>query len=469
MAPSGLSPPASRQAFSQKVEGKTLVTHPENQAWQTVLQLVRASDGGSALQDLLPTLEAAFLSPEILDIRSPAPLPRPTRDRLCGAIARAAAQVWGKDLNVRLRTAPSGQLNLPFSRRAETEPHEQLRLNPAYTFDNFVVAPSNRLAHAACIAAGEAPGKAYNPLFLHGTVGLGKSHLLQAICHRLLARQGDIKILYLSCESFINQFIASVERGELDDFRYRYRHLDVLVIDDVHFLADKERTQEEFFHTFNTLYQAQRQVILSSDSPPHEIPHLEERLVSRFKWGLVARLDRPSFETRVAIVTKKARLRDVELPDAVARYIARAVDTNIRELEGAVTRVAAHANLTHVPITLELAGEVLADSLPRRPRQITVPEIIDAVTEHFGVRVSDLQGKKRNKSIALPRQVCMYLARQLTKLSLEEIGGYFGGRDHTTVLHADRKIQENVKDDSDFCAGIDKLLQEITRGTHAQL
>jgi len=442
------------------------VTQADHQAWQTVLERLGASDAGAGLQDLLPTLEAEFLSPSLLDVRSAAALPRAARNRLRGALARVAAEVWGRVVDVQLRAGAPGQLNLPFSRRAETEPHEQLRLNPAYRFENFVVAPSNRLAHAACVAVCEAPGKAYNPLFLHGTVGLGKSHLLQAICHRLLARQGDIKILYLSCESFINQFIASVERGELDDFRYRYRHLDVLVIDDVHFLAEKERTQEEFFHTFNTLYQAQRQVILSSDSPPQEIPHIEERLVSRFKWGLVARVDRPSFETRVAIVTKKARLRDVELPDAVARYIARAVDTNIRELEGAVTRVAAHAKLTHVPITLELAGEILADSLPRRPREIAVPEIIQAVTQHYGVRVSELQGKKRNKSIALPRQVCMHLARRLTKLSLEEIGGYFGGRDHTTVLHADRKIDDGAKADDELGATLAELTRQITRGTH---
>lgn len=438
------------------------MTSCDGPAWEQVLQLVRDSDADPRVQRLLTSLKAQEVSPGLLDVRSPAGLPDETCDLLRGALADAASRAWGRNVDVQVHAGgAAGQLDLPFSRRARTEPHEQLRLNPSYTFDNFVVAPSNRLAHAACVAVCEAPGKAYNPLFLHGTVGLGKSHLLQAICHRLLDREGRINILYLSCESFINQFIASVERGEIEDFRYRYRHLDVLVIDDVHFLADKERTQEEFFHTFNTLYQSQRQVILSSDSPPHEIPHLEERLVSRFKWGLVARLDRPSFETRVAIVAKKARIRGVELPDEVIRYVARIIDTNVRELEGAVTRIAAQSSLTKVPITLEMAREVLADALPREPRLVSVPAIIDAVTRRFGVRISDLQGKKRNKSVTLPRQICMHLARRLTKLSLEEIGGYFGGRDHTTVLHAERKIEDALKGDAELRGTIDALVQDI--------
>jgi chromosomal replication initiator protein len=249
------------------------------------------------------------------------------------------------------------------------------------------------------------------------------------------------------------------------EFRHRFRHLGVLVIDDIHFLADKERSQEEFFHTFNALYQAQRQVILSSDSPPQDIPRLEERLASRFKWGLVARIEKPCFETRVAIVVKKARPRGLEMPDEVARYIARVIDTNVRELEGAVVRVAAQVTLSGQPVTLELAREVLADSLPKQPRLLTVPEIIGAVTRKFGVRVSDLQGKRRNKSVALPRQVCMHLARRLTKLSLEEIGGYFGGRDHTTVLHAERKVEEALRGDAELKAILDALVGELAGGS----
>ena len=443
------------------------MTRNDADSWQAVLQLVRSADADAGLQATLSSLEAAFVAPGLLEISSPGTVPTDVRDRLRGAISEAASRVWGRRISVRLDPPlAGGQLDLPFRRRAATLPHEQLRLNPNYTFDNFVVAPSNRLAHAACVAICEAPGKAYNPLFLHGTVGLGKTHLLQAICHRLLNRHTDFKILYLSCESFVNQFIASVERGEIEDFRYHYRHLDVLVVDDIHFLAEKERTQEEFFHTFNTLYQAQGQVILSSDSPPREIPHLEERLISRFKWGLVARLDKPGFETRVAIVTKKARMRGVALPEDVTRYVARSIDTNIRELEGAVTRVAAQATLTGAAITLDMARRVLADTLVRRPHATTVPEIMGAVTRHFSIRVADLQGKKRNQSIALPRQICMYLARERTKLSLEEIGGYFGGRDHTTVLHATRKIEDHLKNNGDLRATIDSLLEEIGAPPH---
>jgi len=442
------------------------MTRSDYESWESVLELLRSSEADPQVQSMLPELQPEFVSPQVLSIKSPATLADDARDRLQGVLAEMASQVWGREITVQvLPTLPGadteGQLRLPFARRAATEPHEQLRLNPNYIFDNFVVAPSNRLAHAAAVAICDAPGKAYNPLFLHGTVGLGKSHLLQAICHRLLQKNPEANILYLSCESFVNQFIASVERGELEDFRYRYRHLDVLVIDDIHYLADKERTQEEFFHTFNTLYQAQRQVILSSDSAPQEIPHLEERLISRFKWGLVARIDRPSFETRVAIVTKKARIRGVELPDEVTQYIARTIDTNVRELEGAVTRVAAQAMLTGAAITLDMARDVLADAVSQAPQEVTVNQIMDVVTRHFSIRIADLQGKKRTQSVALPRQICMHLARVLTRHSLEEIGGYFGGRDHTTVLHADRKIADELKTNAELRATIDALTSAI--------
>ena len=248
---------------------------------------------------------------------------------------------------------------------AQETPSAPLRdtpaLNPLYTFDNFVTGPCNRLAHAAALAVADLPGRTYNPLFVHASVGLGKSHLLQAICHRILADQPDRSLAYMSCEDFVNRFITAIERGQTEQFRQRFRHLGVLVIDDIHFLADKDRTQEEFFHTFNTLYQAQKQVVLSSDSPPHEIPSLEERLVSRFKWGLVVRVDRPSFETRVAIVQKKARLRGRDIPEDVIRYIANVVDTNNRELEGAVVRVLGYASLCNREVDLALAKEALRD------------------------------------------------------------------------------------------------------------
>ena len=331
------------------------------------------------------------------------------------------------------------------------EGDQPLTLNPDYTFENFVVGSCNGLPHAACVAVAEHPGQAgYNPLFIHGGVGLGKTHLLQAVCQHVLARQGESRILYLSCDSFINQFINAIETGDMNQFRYRYRHSDLLVIDDIHFLAGKDRTQEEFFHTFNTLYQGHKQIILSADCPPSEIPELEERLVSRFNWGLVARIDKPCYETRVAILQKKAKMRGLTLPDDVLCYVASKVDSNTRELEGAVTKIQGMATLQAGRIDMELAKAALGDSTNPDQRRITIQQILDAVTKYYNVRLSDLQSKKRHKSIAFPRQVCMYLARKYTRYSLEETGGYIGGRDHTTVLHAVRTVDEAMKSNTEI-------------------
>jgi chromosomal replication initiator protein len=320
-------------------------------------------------------------------------------------------------------------------------------LNPDYVFENFVTGPCNRLPHAASVAVSEQPGKAYNPLFIHGGVGLGKTHLLQAICQQVLERASEKRILYLSCDSFINQFITAIESGDMNTFRYRYRHVDMLVIDDIHFLAGRDRTQEEFFHTFNTLYQGHKQIILSADCPPSEIPELEERLVSRFNWGLVARIEKPCYETRVAILQKKARLRGLSLPDEVVCYIAAKVENNTRELEGAITKIQGMSTLQEGKIDLDLARAALGESGSADKKRITIQNILDAVTKYYNVRLSDLQSKKRHKSIAFPRQVCMFLARKHTRYSLEEIGGYFGGRDHTTVLHAVRTVESDCKED----------------------
>ncbi len=349
-----------------------------------------------------------------------------------------------------------------------------LPLNPDYVFENFVSGPCNRLPHAACVAVAEQPGKRYNPLFIHGDVGLGKSHLLQAVCQSVLERDPGKRILYLSCDSFINQFITAIENGDMNTFRFRYRHVDILVIDDIHFLAGRDRTQEEFFHTFNTLYQLHKQIILSADCPPSEIPELEERLVSRFNWGLVARIEKPCFEMRVAILQKKARLRGMTLPDDVVCYVAAKVENNTRELEGAITKIQGMAmlqatqphtgatnGLEPVVIDLELARAALGESAAAGQKLITIQQILDAVTKYYSVRVSDLQSKKRHKSIAFPRQVCMYLARRVTRYSLEEIGGYFGGRDHTTVMHAVRTITEQIASNADVGGQITQLEGKI--------
>ena len=335
--------------------------------------------------------------------------------------------------------------------------YDDVILSPDYVFDNFVTGPCNRLAHSASVAVAEKPGRAYNPMFIHGGCGLGKTHLLQATCQDILRRAPDCRILYLSCDTFINHFMDCVQNGDMSEFRYRYRHVDVLVIDDIHFLTRRDRTQEEFFHTFNTLFQANKQIILSSDAPPNEIPDLEDRLVSRFNSGLVARVDKPCYETRIAIVAKKAKLRGITLPETVVQYIARRVESNTRELEGAITKIQGYAMLNGGKYDMDVARSALGDIIPASERVVTVQQIVDAVTKFYNVRLADLQSKKRHKSIALPRQVCMFLARQKTRYSLEEIGGYFGGRDHTTVMHAIRTITDHRNTDPTFAAQLERI------------
>ncbi len=325
--------------------------------------------------------------------------------------------------------------------------NSDIGLNPKYTFDNFVVGPCNRFAHAAAVGAAESPGKAYNPFFLHGSVGLGKTHLLQSLCFALLDRDPRTRILYLSCETFVNHFISALENGDLQKFRNKYRNVDVLVVDDIHVLANKDRTQEEFFHTFNTLYQSGRQIVLSSDSPPKDIPSLQERLVSRFKWGLVTEIEPPCYETRMAILKRKSREKGREIPDDVARLLAERIDSNIRELEGAVTKLIGYAGLSGQPVTAELAREALRDIFVTRKGQPSMEDILGLVTERFGVKLSELQSRKRTNAIAYPRQIAMYLARRITRHSLEEIGGFFGGRDHSTVLYAVAKVDRLVLED----------------------
>ena len=336
-------------------------------------------------------------------------------------------------------------------------------LHPDYTFDNFVVGPSNRLAHASCVAVSQSLGATYNPLFLYGNAGLGKTHLLHAVCHEIRHRSNGASIQLLSCEEFVNRFIRAIEQGNISSFHSQFRTVDALVIDDVQFLREREQSQEEFFHTFNAIYNNGRQIILSADSPPAEIPSLEDRLVSRFNWGLVARIDPPSYETRVAIVQKKAHLRGLQVGDEIAEYIARQVQANIRELEGALTTIYALATTTHEPVTLELAQRALEGQIRLATRRITVMDIVEVVAKHFDVRLTDLQSKRRSQSITVPRQICMYLARLLTKHSLEEIGGHLGGRDHTTVMHACAKIDEEKQSDPQMQALLAELTKQITQ------
>lgn len=336
-----------------------------------------------------------------------------------------------------------------------------LVLNPDYSFDNFVVGPGNRLAHAAALAVAKNPGRAYNPFFVHGSVGLGKTHLLQSICLAIKTERPEAVIYYTSCEGFVTQFMDAVAAGQMSRFRYKFRHVDVLVVDDIHFLAQRERTQEEFFHTFNALYQSHKQLVLSSDAPPEQIPDLEARLVSRFKSGMVAPLSPPCYETRVEILRNKARVRGFELPEDVACFIATRIDSNIRELEGAISQLQVLASVEGRPIDLTLAREALGGGEAGSQPKIQVQTIINAVTDYFGVKITDLQSKRRQRSIAQPRQVCMWLARRHTRYSLEEIGGYFGGRDHTTVMHAVRTVDDRCETDQEFAAVVRQLEDRI--------
>ena len=333
-------------------------------------------------------------------------------------------------------------------------------LNPNYTFDRFVVGPCNRLAHASALAIGENPGHAYNPLFVHGNVGLGKTHLLQAICHTVLRRDPNARVLYMSCENFTNSYIQAIQAHQIDSFREYHRGADVLVIDDIQFLANKEKTQDEFFHTFNALFDGQRQIVLSSDRPPVEIPTIEERLVSRFKWGLVAEVEAPCIDTRKAIVSNKAAGRGVDLPEEVAQFLAERVTSNIRELEGAVIKVVGFSAITDQPITLALAERCLR-GMPMRRAQVTSEEVMALITGEFAIMARELIGKSRTQAVSMPRQIAMFLLREHTESSLEDIGKIFGNRDHTTVIYAVNKVRERSTKDRMFKELLDGLSSRL--------
>jgi chromosomal replication initiator protein len=335
-------------------------------------------------------------------------------------------------------------------------------LNPRYTFDAFVVGSSNQFAQAACQAVAELPSKAYNPLFIYGGVGLGKTHLLHAVGHQSVRLFPGMTVVYLSSERFTNELINAIRYDRTGEFRARYRTIDLLMIDDIQFISGKERTQEEFFHTFNDLYESRKQIIVSSDSSPKDIPEIEERLRSRFEWGLIADIQPPDFETRVAILKKKAALDRVKLPDDVAYLIASRVKSNIRELEGSLTRMIAFCALTGREMTVDLAQEVLSDLWGEEEKIISIDQIQRKVCDFFGIKMSDLKAQNRTKAIAFPRQIAMYLSRQLTHASLSEVGRAFGGKDHTTVLHAVDKIQNLLQEDPKLRKIVDGLIQGIT-------
>jgi chromosomal replication initiator protein len=334
-------------------------------------------------------------------------------------------------------------------------------LNPRYTFDSFVVSSCNQFAHAAAMAVAEQPSSAYNPLYVYGGVGLGKTHLMHAIGNRVLRSKGGVRHLYISTETFMNELINSIRFEKTIDFKERYRKVDVLLIDDIQFLAGKERTQEEFFHTFNALYESQKQIVITSDCPPRDIPTLEERLRSRFEWGLIADIQPPDLETKVAILKKKAEAENVQLPEDVAHFIAGRVRSNIRELEGSLIRLVAYASLTGRPIDLVMAQDTLKDLMDDRGRTVTMEAIQKLVAAHFHIKTIELKSRNNSKHISFPRQVAMFLCKRLTDKSLPAIGGAFGGKHHTTVLHAIRKIEAMRERDKEFARVLGGFLESF--------
>lgn len=342
---------------------------------------------------------------------------------------------------------------------------QNANLNPRYTFDTFVVGNNNNLAHAASLAVAESPGEIYNPLFIYGGVGLGKTHLMQSIAHFILSNNPDSKILYVTSEKFTNELIDAIRNKNnvtTTEFREKYRNNDVLLIDDIQFIIGKESTQEEFFHTFNTLYEAKKQIIISSDRPPKEIETLEDRLRSRFEWGLTVDIQQPNYETRMAILRKKEEIEGFNIDNEVIKYIASNIKSNIRELEGALTKVVAFSKLNKVPINIDMAEEALKDLIsPNAPKEITPQLIINIVSEHFGITSLDIMGQKRNKELVFPRQIAMYLCDDMTNESLQNIGKALGGRDHSTVIHGIDKIKDQIKSNDTLKNTIEVLKKKI--------
>ena len=362
-----------------------------------------------------------------------------------------------------LPPASNPPVKLPVIEPAPVEEAEspQGALAPRYSFDTFIVGSSNLFAHAACRAVAEAPSRSYNPLFIYGGVGLGKTHLMHAIGHYVLTHLNNLKLTYISSERFMNEMINAVRYDRILDFRERYRSVDVLLVDDVQFLAGKEGTQTEFFHTFNALYDAQKQIVISSDCPPHEIPSLEERLRSRFEWGLIADIQPPDLETKVAILRKKAETEGIPLPDNVAIYIASKIKSNIRELEGSLIRLIAYASLTGREISLPLAQDVLRNVLQNDDKAITIEIIQKFVSDYYQLKVGELKSRNNSKSVAMPRQIAMYLCKSLTNASLPEIGKSFGGKHHSTVIHSIRKVEDMRKRNGDFNTLINNFMESF--------
>ena len=430
-------------------------------AWQEAQSYLKNRLGETIFDTWIVPLKAKEVDKNTLCLEAPDIFFRDWVEKHYNSLIQEAFNSSGNKIAVSIGCS-SAKIQTPPAPVKLPEQAQILNINSRYTFENFVVGPSNRHAHAYSLAVADAPAKAYNPLFIYGGVGLGKTHLIQAICHHIKnnAKQ-NTKVCYLSSEKFTNELIDAIQHHSTAAFRQKYRNVDVLVIDDIHFIAGKESTQEEFFHTFNTLYDAHKQIIFSSDRPPKEIANLQDRLVSRFGWGLTTDIQPPDLETRVAILKKKVEREPVSVPDEVIFFIAQLIKTNIRELEGALIRTIAYSFLEEKPITLHLTKEVLKDLLKEPKKLITVDFIQRCVSEEFGVSLQDIKTKRRNKTIVLPRQIAMYLSRELTDLSLPEIGQSFGGKDHTTVLHSYNKIKQGINADPALKERVEAVIQVV--------
>jgi len=442
--------------------------------WQHLLDQLGSDTRARDLRNFLPGLRPLGTRQRSLVVEAPNRFAAEViRQHYLALFDEALERVsQGKLKHVTLEVRRITQQELfPLPPAPPEQPHARDSLHRAslfqtYTFGNFVVGASNQFAHAAAKAVASRQSEHYNPLFIYGGTGLGKTHLVNAIAHEVLDRNPAARVVYLSAESFMNELIAALRRDRMDDFKNRFRQIDMLILDDVQFLAARERTQEEFFHTFNSLYEGHRQIVLTSDKFPKEIPELEERLRNRFEWGLIADIQAPDVETRVAIVQKKAELERIDVPHEVALFLATKVASNVRELEGSLTRLGAFASLNKCEITVDFARDVLKNTLrDRDDRAISIESIQKTVSDFFSLRPSELNSKKRTRTVALPRQVAMYFCRRYTQASFPVIGDRFGGRDHSTVVHANQVIERRIRSDPEFRATIERIERLIERAS----
>lgn len=441
--------------------------------WSKVLEEMKKKVSKPSYETWLKATKANTLQNDVIVVTAPNEFARDwLEDHYSGLTSDIMEQLTGA------RLAP--KFVIPQHEQADETPPEQpapspaeadlsgqsttsrTMLNDKYTFNTFVIGSGNRFAHAASLAVAEAPARAYNPLFIYGGVGLGKTHLMHAIGHYVMEHNPNAKVVYLSSEKFTNEFINAIRDNKAVHFRNKYRNVDVLLIDDIQFIAGKIQTQEEFFHTFNALHEESKQIVISSDRPPKEIPTLEDRLRSRFEWGLITDITPPDLETRIAILRKKAKAENLDIPNEVMLYIANQIDTNIRELEGALIRVVAYSSLINQDMNADLAAEALKDIIPNAlPKTLTITDIQKLVGEHYQVKMEDFKAKKRTKSVAFPRQIAMYLSRELTDASLPKIGSEFGGRDHTTVIHAHEKISKLLVTDQELQQKVQAITEQL--------